>query len=295
MTPAACILAASNIIELASVVMIAQICRFIIMQTSGLGIAIQQLGTNMVSCERIQKVLRLPDEYEKQKNIEKNEVLDFEKTAISFMHFGIVYKENVVLRDVNITIESGQITALIGPSGSGKTSLIHALMGLIEYSGEIQIYGVNTHNIRLGALRNHIAYCPEHSQLFDDASVMDNLLYVAPDKTQADIYRLLSDLSLQDLDVNQKANTLSGGQRQRIALARALLKDSKIIILDEPTAALDSESESIILQMLSKLKELGKTVILISHRMSTVEIADKCYVISDNSIRDIGLGDINHA
>ncbi len=285
MTPVACILAASNVIELASVVMIAQICRFIILQTSGLGTAIQQLGTNLVSCDRIQKLLELPDEYSMQKDID-DFVLDLKKPAITFKHFGIAYHEKVIFNDVNITVESGKITAFIGPSGSGKTSLIHALMGLIEYNGEIDIYGVNTRDIRLCTLRNYIAYCPEHSQLFDDASIIDNLLYVAPNKTLADIYQLLCDLSLQNLDITQKANTLSGGQRQRIALGRALLKDAKIIILDEPTAALDMASESIVLQMLTKLKKQGKTVILISHRMTTVVIADNFFMISDSGLND---------
>ncbi len=294
MTPIACILAASNIIELASVVMVAQICRYIIMQTSGLGVAIQQLGTNMVSCERIQKVMELPDEYEMKKDIEDDVMLDFEKSAVTFKHFGVAYKENSVLKDVNIMAERGQIIAIIGSSGSGKTSLIHALMGLIEYNGEIRIFGVNTRDIKLSSLRSHIAYCPEHSQLFGDSSVLENLLYAAPDKTRADIEKLLCSLSLQGLDITQNANTLSGGQRQRIALARALLKDSEIIILDEPTAALDSESEWIILRMLSELKERGKTVILISHRMSTVEIADKFFVISDNSMDADELDDLRN-
>ncbi len=122
--------------------------------------------------------------------------------------------------------------------------------------------------------------------LFDDASIINNLLYVAPDKSCEEIECILNSLSLQDLEVTQKVNTLSGGQRQRVALARALVKDAQIVILDEPTAALDSESEAIVLRMLLKLKELGKVVILISHRMSTVEIADKFYIISDNSIND---------
>lgn len=240
----------------------------------------------MVSCDRIQKLLELPDEYEMQRDTEEHLGLDFEKPAIKFEHFGVAYKENNSLRDVNITIEKGKITALIGPSGSGKTSLVHALMRLIEYSGEILLYGMNIRNISLRVLRDCIAYCPEHSQLFDDASIINNLLYTAPDKSCEEIECILNSLSLQDLEVTQKVNTLSGGQRRRVALAGALIKDAEIIILDEPTAALDSESEGIVLQMLLKLKELGKVVILISHRMSTVEIADKFYMISDN-IHDI--------
>ncbi len=278
MTPVACILAASHVIELASVVVIAQICRFIILQTSGLGIALQQLGTNMVSLERIQRIVELPDEYEKQEEIEAV-IYDYQKPAIIFEDFGVAYKEKSILRDINITIESGKITALVGASGSGKTSLLHALMRLIEYSGNIWLYGVNTRAIGLSALRSFIAYCPEHSELFETESIIDNLLYAAPSKTLTDIHQLLNALGLQGLDVTQGADSLSGGERQRIALARALLKDAGIIILDEPTAALDSESETIILQMLSVLKKLGKTVLLISHRMSTIEIADQFYII----------------
>ncbi|MFR5073528.1 MAG: ABC transporter ATP-binding protein, partial [Bianqueaceae bacterium] len=284
-TPIACILAATNSIELASTVMIAQICRFIIMQTNGLGTAVQQLSIHMVSYNRLQKVLQLPNEYEQKEEMDQIILTNEEKTAIVFSNFSVAYKnENWILNDVNAEIKSGEITALIGPSGSGKSSIVKALMGLIDYTGDIHIFGIEARRIKPKDLRSHIAYSPEHGQLFEENSILDNLLYVAPDKTDEEIFDVLHDLSLGDLDVNRNANTLSGGQRLRVALARALLKDSEIVILDEPTSALDSESESIVLQIMDTLKQRGKTVILISHRRSTIRNADKYLIISDTQL-----------
>ncbi len=283
-TPIACILAAANIIELASIVMIAQICRFIIMQTNGLGTAVQQLGIHMVSYRRLQNVFQLPNEYEQDVEKQHTISVDTEKPAIILRDFGVSYQENQVLNHVNAEIKAGEITALIGPSGSGKTSMIKALMGLIDYIGEIQIYGTNAQECPLADLRNHIAYSPEHGQLFEESSIMDNLLYAAPNKTKADIEKVLRALSLGDLDIERKPNTLSGGQRLRVALARALLKDSEIIILDEPTSALDSESEFMVLHLMEVLKQRGKAVILISHRKSTIKKADQFLLISDQRL-----------
>lgn len=283
-TPIACILAAANIIELASIVMIAQICRFIILQTNGLGTAVQQLGIHMVSYHRLRKILQLPDEYEQNARNRQTISVDAEKPAIVLNDFGVSYQDNQVLRHVNAEIRSGEITALIGPSGSGKTSIIKALMGLIDYTGEIQIYGTNAQKCRLEDLRSHIAYSSEHGQLFEESTVMDNLLYAAPNKTKADIVKVLHDLSLGELDIGRKPNTLSGGQRLRVSLARALLKDSEIVILDEPTSALDSQSEAMVLQLMDTLKRRGKAVILISHRKSTIQKADHFLLISDRQL-----------
>ena len=285
-TPIACILAVTNVIELASIVMIAQICRFIIMQTNGLGTAVQQLNIHMVSFKRLKKILQLPNEYEQKGERDQLISIDVEKPAVVFSNFGVSYKENQVLSNVYAEIRSGEITAIIGPSGSGKTSMVNALMGLIDYTGDIQVFGTDASKIRLEDLRSHIAYSPEHGQLFEENSVWENLLYVASNKTKDEILGVLHDLSLENLDVNRTANTLSGGQRLRVALARALLKDSEIIILDEPTSALDSESESIVLQIMDTLKQRRKTVILISHRRSTIQNADRYLIISDKHLNE---------
>ena len=294
MTPVACVLAVFDLIELPSVVMIAQICRFIILQTNCLGTAVVGLGVNRVSWERIRRVMELPDEAEvnaKQRGPdERAPLFAVGNSAVVLHNLRIAYSEKVVLDHVDMAIERGKITALIGPSGSGKTGLIHALMGMKEYSGEIYFYerdgkAVSACNLYPQDLRGRIAYCPERSQLFGSASVMENLLYAAPQKARADLEQLLEKLDLQDLDLSQRADTLSGGQRRRIALGRALLKGSDFFILDEPRAALDAETERLVLQILSDLKRRGKTVLLISHRQSTLEIADNFFMIEDKGVR----------
>lgn len=177
--PVACILAAYGKIELASTVMIAQICRFIVLQTNGLGTAVQQLGVHLVSYRRLRPLLALPDEYDVPSASDAPSP-DSRAPAVAFRGFGVAYDGSAVLSGAEGEIRRGEITAILGPSGSGKTSLVNALLGLTDYIGELRVFGAEVRTVRPDALRRLIAYSPEHGQLFGEDSLLENLLCTAP-------------------------------------------------------------------------------------------------------------------
>ena len=164
-TPVACILAAYGKIELASTVMIAQICRFIVLQTNGLGTAVQQLGVHLVSYRRLRPLLALPDEYDVPSASDAPSP-DGRAPAVAFRGFGVAYDGSAVLSGAEGEIRRGEITAILGPSGSGKTSLVNALLGLTDYTGELRVFGAEVRTVRPDALRRLIAYSPEHWTAF---------------------------------------------------------------------------------------------------------------------------------
>jgi ABC-type multidrug transport system fused ATPase/permease subunit len=279
--PLACILAALGWMPLASVVLVAQLCRYLIMFTSGAGVAWTNFRLHGVSYTRIQEVLSLHGE-----GAATGETLLTQGTApvLECQNVTISYGDHEIVKDLNLTIGHGEIVALIGPSGSGKSSIVKALLRLIDYSGQIKLYGHDIASIPLQALRQNIAFVPEHSELFD-GSVLENLLYTRPGASPDMLDTALHSAALDDMDIAAReagtgGSKLSGGQRQRVAVARALLKDSPLIILDEPTAALDPKSERRVLETLAGLKRQGKGVLIISHREATMNVADKCVAIA---------------
>lgn len=282
-TPVACILAAYGKIELASTVMIAQICRFIVLQTNGLGTAVQQLGVHLVSYRRLRPLLALPDEYDVPSASDAPSP-DGRAPAVAFRGFGVAYDGSAVLSGAEGEIRRGEITAVLGPSGSGKTSLVNALLGLTDYTGELRVFGAEVRTVRPDALRRLIAYSPEHGQLFGEDSLLENLLCAAPGRTEEDVRRVCDALALHGVELTRPADALSGGQRMRVSLARALLRDAEILVLDEPTAALDGETEAVVLRLLAKLKAQGKTVLLITHRGTTMTAADRFLLAADRKL-----------
>jgi ABC-type multidrug transport system fused ATPase/permease subunit len=287
MAPLACVLATLGWITLPEIILIAQLCRYLIQFTNNLGVALTSFGSHSVAYGRLKTILDLPSE-----NTGEGEPVTMDgDDLLTLSHVDISYGDNKILADVNLNIKSGEIVALLGPSGSGKSSLVKVLLGLIDYCGEIKIYGKELSTLSLQELRRSISYVPEQSDLFD-ATVYENISYADPSADISKIKGVLdqaaldeeSDFSLRETGEN--GNKLSGGQRQRVAIARALLKDVPLVILDEPTASLDTISESKILKMITQLKAKGKAVILITHRESTMKIADRIMVIQDKSISE---------
>lgn len=204
---------------------------------------------------------------------------------------------SAVLRNINLTAHPGETIALIGPSGSGKTTLTNLLQRFYHVSeGSITVDGVDIREMTQHSLRSQIGVVFQDAHLFND-TVRANIAYGRPEATQAQIeaaaraaqaHEFIMELPQgYETVIQERGSRLSGGQRQRIAIARALLKNPPILILDEATAALDTESEHLIQQALKALLH-GRTAFVIAHRLSTVRDADRIIVIRDGKISEAG-------
>jgi ATP-binding cassette, subfamily B, bacterial MsbA len=218
---------------------------------------------------------------------------------ISFDDVTFAYESHSapVLEHVSFTANKGAVIALVGLSGAGKTTLVNLIPRFHEITaGQIKIDGTDIHEMNLRSLRNQIAMVTQENILFHD-TVMNNICYgmdEVPKQKVEDAARaaLAHDFILElpngyDTVIGERGTRLSGGQRQRIAIARAILKDSPILILDEATSELDSESEKYVQKALGNLM-VGRTVFVIAHRLGTVRKADKILVLEDGHIRESG-------
>jgi len=207
------------------------------------------------------------------------------------------YKDKEILHGINMTLPQGSYTAFVGPSGSGKSTIARLIASLWDVdSGSVEIGGVNIKDLSLQEYNSRVAYVSQDNFLFD-LSVRDNIRLGREGATDAEVEEVARKsgcydfiMSLEngfDTIVGGSGTHLSGGERQRIAIARAMMKDAPIVILDEATAYTDPENEAIIQQSVAKLVK-GKTLIVIAHRLSTVSDADKLYVIRDGVIDSCG-------
>ena len=206
-------------------------------------------------------------------------------------------KPDIVLADVSLSAKSNQMIAFVGRSGSGKSSLVKLIPRFYEIqSGEIKIDGHQIEDISLQSLRNNISMVSQDVVLFND-TIENNIAYAMPNKTRQDVIKAAQQAHAAEFieklpekyeaKVGDKGVLLSGGQRQRIAIARALLKDAPILILDEATSSLDSESEYHIQAALDALRK-RRTTFVIAHRLSTIESADEIYVMDHGKVVEHG-------
>ena len=226
---------------------------------------------------------------------EKLESFD-EKIQISNLNFEYV-KNFPVLNNISIDIAKGQTTAIVGSTGSGKSTLIKLILRLYDStSGEIKFDGKNIRDLELDSLRNKIGLVSQDIFLFE-GTVFENIAYGNLDANDEEVWEAAR-LSESDKFINQlpnKENTivgergqkLSGGQRQRISIARAILKNPEILILDEATSAVDNETEAAIQRSINTLKK-GRTVIAIAHRLSTIRNAEIIYVLEEGKVVESG-------
>ena len=214
---------------------------------------------------------------------------------ITFEDVGFRYSDRDVdvLESVNLEVAPGEVVALVGPSGAGKSTIVQLIPRFFDpTSGRILIDGVDLRDLRLRDLRSYIAAVPQETQLFS-GTIMENLLLGEPDATPAEVRAaavaanahdfIESFPSGYDTIVGERGVKLSGGERQRVAIARALLNDPRILILDEATSSLDSESEAAVQEALDRLME-GRTTLVIAHRLSTVRDAHRLAVIDSGRI-----------
>ena len=205
--------------------------------------------------------------------------------------------ENKVLKDINIKINGGKMTALVGQSGSGKSTLLSLIPRIYDpNSGIVKIDGQNIKEVNLFSLRKEISIVDQTVTLFDD-TIFNNIKYAKPSAKDDEIYEaaklsMCSDF-IEKLEnkyltlIGENGVRLSGGEKQRLSIARAFLKNSKIILLDEATSSLDSETEEKIQKALDKLT-LNKTTVVIAHRLSTILNSDTIYVMDKGIVTDSG-------
>jgi ABC-type multidrug transport system fused ATPase/permease subunit len=227
-------------------------------------------------------------------------VLSATKGEVRFDHVTFAYGENEVFKNFTLTIPAGQRVGLVGPSGSGKTTFVSLLLRQHEVNqGHIAIDGTDIRAVTQDSLHEAIAVVPQEPSLFH-RSLKENIAYGKPHATQADVEAaarkaeahefILATKEGYDTEVGERGVKLSGGQRQRVAIARAILKAAPILILDEATSSLDSESEAAIQVALKELMQ-GKTVIAIAHRLSTIREMDRIIVMEKGIIVEDGAHD----
>lgn len=219
--------------------------------------------------------------------------VDFREVSFAYANA----PDQPVLKNFSLRVEAGQVVGLVGATGAGKSTIASLLMRFYDVtSGRITLDGLDLREIRLEDLRRQFSLVPQESVLFA-ASIRDNIAYGRPGASEADILAAARAANADefirrlpegyDTVVGERGATLSGGQRQRIAIARALLRDAPVLILDEPTAALDAESEDLVMGALERLMR-GRTAFIIAHRLSTVREADQIVVLEDGQIVEQG-------
>ncbi|MEJ7834513.1 MAG: ABC transporter ATP-binding protein [Nocardioides sp.] len=270
--------------------------------------------TALVSFERVFEVLDLPSLIQ-----EKDDAVALPRTAgrLEFEHVSFTYPQaddvslgslesvartesrdnNQVLSDVGFVAEAGQMVALVGPSGAGKTTITNLVARLYDVGeGAVRVGGHDVRDVTLQSLEDAIGYVTQDAHMFHD-TIRANLLYARPEATDLETWDALESAQIGglvrslpdglDTVVGDRGYRLSGGERQRLAIARLLLKAPAIVVLDEATAHLDSESEAAVQRALDAALE-GRTSLVIAHRLSTVRNADQILVLDDGRIVEFG-------
>ena len=248
----------------------------------------------MAAAERIFETL----DYEVEiKTKDNNTVLDKIDGEVEFKNLYFAYDEETVLNNINLKVEPGKSVALVGPSGAGKSTLVDMIPRFYDpIQGEVSIDGHDIRDLDVDFLRSKIGVVPQETILFS-GTIRDNIRYGDLDASEDEIIAAAKASNSHDFIIDftdgydtylgERGIGLSGGQKQRIAIARALLKDPAILIFDEATSSLDTESEKLVQDALNRLKE-NRTTFIIAHRLSTVINSDKIVVLEDGNIIEQG-------
>ena len=253
------------------------------------------ISSNMMDAERLLELMQTKPtivDAPKAKN------LDLKNGEIQFDQVGFAYdSRKSTLRDVSFTVPAGSTVALVGETGGGKSTILKLITRFYDVTeGSIEIDGQDIRQIKLSSLRSKIGVVPQDPSLFND-TIMSNLRYAKLDASDDDIHEACRAAQIHDKilsfpdgyqsTVGERGVKLSGGERQRIAIARAILKDPHIILLDEATSAVDTETEQKIQEALGVLCK-NRTTIIVAHRLSTIMRADRIMVIKEGYIIEQG-------
>ncbi len=264
-------------------------CGFMYEPFKRLNSSLTILQHSIASYERIEKILEWKEEDRGGEHKFKGL-----KMEIKFENVSFSYGEEEVLKGIRLEVKRGEKIAIVGQSGVGKTTLISLLLRFYrEKGGKILIDGEDINRFSVVSIRKHIAFVPQEPFLFNGTVIENiktgkeetNMEEIISSSEKAGIKHLIE--SFKEISVGERGEMLSGGERQRIAIARALLKDASIIILDEATSFLDSETEKRIENAIKELMK-DKTVFIIAHRLSTIKNADKILVLKDGRIVEEG-------
>lgn len=267
----------------------------VIIRLWDIGRHIRRIYESLADAEEMTEILTTPHEVQDKPGAG---TLKVEAGTVNFLSLGFGYhKELAVFKNFNLSISPGERVALIGPSGGGKSTIVKLLLRFYNLkSGKILIDGQDISQVTQESLRNSIALVPQDPILFH-RSLLDNIRYARPSASNEEVLAVAkmahADEFIARLPqgyetfVGERGIKLSGGERQRVAIARAILKDAPILILDEATSSLDSESELFIQDALKKIMA-GRTTIVIAHRLSTIMQMDRIVVIADGKIKEQG-------
>ncbi|WP_339801524.1 ABC transporter ATP-binding protein [Paenibacillus sp. FSL R5-0744] len=243
------------------------------------------------------RIFTLMDEQSEYSSLPKQAV-NHEQGYLKVTDLTFGYKEDqYVLNNIGFSVKPGEVVAIVGPSGGGKSTIYKLLLGLFKQNfGHIQINELNTNSMKLEDLRSYFALVPQENYLYS-GTVRENIANGKPDATDDEIISAARDANALDFimelpegfetEIGEGGDYLSGGQKQRISIARALLRNAPILLLDEATAALDSESERLVQEALDRLMK-GRTTIIIAHRLSTIKNANEIIVLDNGGIIDKG-------
>jgi ATP-binding cassette subfamily B protein len=271
---------------------------FIVNRSAGLASTLIADNNGFVSAiPSFEQIYNLKDESNNTKENENPKIIKNFKNSINISNLNFSYSDEKIIDNVSIDIKKGEMTSIVGPSGSGKSTLIDILMGYYEINNKsIFIDEIPFETINLNSWRDLIGYIPQQPFLFN-ASIKDNILWANPEIDEEDILRACKlayvDDFVNDMKdgyetvVGERGMKLSGGQAQRICLARALARNPQILILDEATSSLDSNSESLIKESIDNLQG-NITIISVAHRLSTIVNSNQIFYLKDGSLIEQG-------